>query len=761
MENTPDLKQLYKGGKESILGRVATESLGPVRSFLLYIAYKISGGKIRPDLSTYFGPRETRNIQQNVSLKEISGVLDDIDKRLIGGDEVPENFISEDYQKWSAVKSQIIPHLDSGTTLTDYVLLDKQKNHRYIFIVKDSKLLPIEVGADNFDTQNLKTQLANNEWVEIPDKTTSDDLSNAINTELAISDFIQSREIKPENCVLRRICSVTNDFSCQRHAIFDREGQMFTDLRHMGAWSLGEFRDLHRVLFSRGIYFDSQKREVVIDQELAKSWVKLRKISLQQENELGEKQAVSEMQQYAREKLYFEMTLHYFRENPQLVDLFLQTQDYHRFAMEFKDKNIAALGLTERACAGNMFANYYLLMFEGGVIDQSRSQAFLARIPSFHQTISTFVDSHHDVALPTPQVASLETDQRGALENLFKLLKRGDYPFIKTRLDSKQKTEVVNKAEDCFTSIQHQIRRNKFNQAVLTQLGQRVPVAKKGVFSTVIANFGLAKVPGEKRFTMSSWFPHADQYLPEGNASLLVPLTEISPSTPELSTEIRHIFNGKIAEGHTAYVSQEKRIFDKAFVIFSYLQNNPEVPENVRNFIKTLGTPDLAIRILERFGSIADNDPLVVNRFFPDGFAEFQKSAIYRYVFEFVRGVETNLILATSKSPKEKALRKFGGRWKNHDFSTVDEIILIDAIKKTTTDASHRIDILNHEQGVKRTTLKDWQEHFEKMFGWDTFDMWFLRWEKFWDVWNTLGGTWDCICFSRKSIFNPRTLQQW
>ena len=53
------------------------------------------------------------------------------------------------------------------------------------------------------------------------------------------------------------------------------------------------------------------------------------------------------------------------------------------------------------------------------------------------------------------------------------------------------------------------------------------------------------------------------------------------------------------------------------------------------------------------------------------------------------------------------------------------------------------------------------KEHFEKVFGWDTFDMWFLRWEKFWDVWNTLGGAWDCICFGRKSIFNPKTLQQW
>jgi len=141
MENTPDLRQLYQGGNESILSRVATESVGPVRSFLLYAAHKISRGKIRPDLSTYFGPRETRNTQQNVSLEEASRVLNGIDKRLSGNDEVPENFICEDYQEWIALKSQIQSQLDSDTVLTDYVLSDGQEGGRYIFAFKDSTLL--------------------------------------------------------------------------------------------------------------------------------------------------------------------------------------------------------------------------------------------------------------------------------------------------------------------------------------------------------------------------------------------------------------------------------------------------------------------------------------------------------------------------------------------------------------------------------------------------------------------------------------------
>ena len=180
----------------------------------------------------------------------------------------------------------------------------------------------------------------------------------------------------------------------------------------------------------------------------------------------------------------------------------------------------------------------------------------------------------------------------------------------------------------------------------------------------------------------------------------------------------------------------------------------------MRSFIKTVGSPELAVRVLERFGSIGDQDPNIVNRFFPEGFVEFQKMALYRYIHDFIRGVETNLIFAKN-SPSESLRRRFSGQWQNNDFSTLSDEQVRTAIKKTLATGSHRIRLLNHEQGVKRRTLSDYQEFLERMFGWDTLDMSFLRWEKLWNIWNTLGGAWDCICFSRKTVFNAPVLQQY
>ena len=62
-------------------------------------------------------------------------------------------------------------------------------------------------------------------------------------------------------------------------------------------------------------------------------------------------------------------------------------------------------------------------------------------------------------------------------------------------------------------------------------------------------------------------------------------------------------------------------------------------------------------------------------------------------------------------------------------------------------------------QDEYRATWKTLQEQLEVVFGWDTTAMKYLRWQEMWNVWNTLGAAWDCICFTRKTIFNPKILK--
>lgn len=348
----------------------------------------------------------------------------------------------------------MISSLDKGFEPTNYILFDKQHNYHYLFVIKDSSLIPIGIPVRDFNQKSFEDQVNRREEnaikIETEGRGKQDFLESAVDIEIAVADFARKSGILPENQVVRRISPVSNDFYCQRHAIFEREGQMFGALRRMGAWSLGELQELHRVLFSRGIYFDSQSGKAVIDEDLSLLWLKIRAVSRSDESESGKSQVESEMRQYAREKLYFEMAINYFKENPRIIDLFLKSPEYRQFAMDFKDRNLSSLGLTERGVAENMLANYYLLMLEGGNLDKSFSQLFLANIPGFHKAIESFVNQHQDLALPTPEIKNSEQGQTNELSRIFHLLKNDDYSFAKPRLDFAKKSRFIKKRKSVF-----------------------------------------------------------------------------------------------------------------------------------------------------------------------------------------------------------------------------------------------------------------------------------------------------------------------
>jgi hypothetical protein len=157
-------------------------------------------------------------------------------------------------------------------------------------------------------------------------------------------------------------------------------------------------------------------------------------------------------------------------------------------------------------------------------------------------------------------------------------------------------------------------------------------------------------------------------------------------------------------------------------------------------------------------GEACDQDPLIINRFFPEGLREAQNQMLNRFIADFVAGVETNLVFYTegTLSSMERVVK---GGWQNRDFSRVDELILQQAIQQTLMDGVHRIKLLNHDHGEKMTLVKDWMDYAETIFGHETHDMEYTRWRKNWQVWNFLGAAWDCMCFSRTTIFNPMMLR--
>lgn len=719
--------------KDRILARTAQVLSGPISSGSDFFIHKMSGGKYKPELSQFFGPSK-RNEEISVTLENVSKTLTDIDRNLSDG----ENFIAEDFIKWKCAKQEVENVL--GMQVSNYAVFDKKEGRHILFAEDGDNMIPVFLPSQ-VDQVSLWTGFLGfgQEYKKV------ESASDSVSRELTINQILNEEGYNLDGMQVRKMCSVTNDFEMRRNALYEREGDMFEELREKGAMSIGELQTVSRLLISNGTQFIDGKIEVDIN--LESMWLKSRMLSHKNYSE-----SQTELNKYLSEVVYFKLIQKYFNENPALVEKFMQTPEYLSLRKDFLNSHINGHGQSERQIASAMLSNYCLLKFENTDVQESPSQKYTKNKTDFVEKIEAFFENNNfEVPNSLAQVSDALKDK----------------DIICKSLKAEDKAKAIADAQESLIKITNEMWRHLETRKIFNWLIEHSPFdlveddqkATK-VVRTIIVNLGLASVPGEKRFTMGSYLTNVPYY-PQG--SEVLPFDSEESVYAKVEDSLRHIFNGTIlateASEQSAYESQVARIYTEGATLLRFLSGDSRVPKNIQEFIKTITSDDLGIRIMERYGPIANQDPQIINRFFKDGFDRFQTMTQHRYVTDFVRGVETNLIELTSGSVIKKTKRKFVDNWKNYDFSQVPEDVLQKAIDMTLQNGSHRIDFLNHEIS-ERKTLKDNQELLEKIFGWNTYDMQFLRWEKFWNIWNTLGGAWDCICFMRKPIFNSGTFKQ-
>ena len=774
------LQGIYESVPYKTLGALT----GPFRSGSLFYLYHLSHqlhdathGRVPQfnviageDLRQYFGHPEKTSY--SIELGDAPEILTSIDSRLTGDKAPPEHFIGEELsQKWTLVKEKIQQELDPEhkTVVSDYVLTTRgdtgQLTHT-IFATDESHIYALEIQEDKVSRADFEKQMRENDrqyvLPSIPDAQQSIPFADHIIMEQAIARVADQMDIDRSQSTIRRLSPIANAFQIPRHVQFEREGDMFTDLRHRGAWSIGEHQEAFRQLIARGSHVD-ETGSVHMDDELASILVEVRTMS---DPTIQPEQASEEMQKYLREYIYHYTVVQTLKQHPEITDTFIDSGLYSKYALSFKDIHLSSHGLSEREVAEMMIAGYYLSQFEGSSsMTTSPSQRLMGRVEGYESAIREFTDIHSACEIPLPErgQGGKDAQERDLALLMMRTENRKNVYKRASRLDSDTHQKLVEEGRQRLHDIKHQIRRNTFHQNVLNKMdASKLPLAidehrRKGLFPTIIANIGLATVPGERRITAQSWFPKSDGYLPDGK-----PLQELREDAPvDIQHAIAYIFNGATEQGKSAYDLQDTRIYEMTPSILRFLQTDTSIPENVREFMQSLTSDALFARVISTFGSANEQDPNIVNRFFPDGLSEFQLMTVYRYVFEFVRGVETQLIFETEPKRSKKLKRRFLGKWENLNFSEVAPEITQKAVQHVLKNGAHRIDILNHRPDAKKSTLKDWQEYFETAFGWDTMDMKFLRWQNHWNINHTLGGAWDCICFSRKGVFDPEVFQKW
>jgi hypothetical protein len=202
--------------------------------------------------------------------------------------------------------------------------------------------------------------------------------------------------------------------------------------------------------------------------------------------------------------------------------------------------------------------------------------------------------------------------------------------------------------------------------------------------------------------------------------------------------------------------TQIKKVEQHAPVIAAYLMRSPTVPEEVKSFAKTLFSEAFAVAVYQKLGKVYD--PNSMNRYFFDGFHDFQKMNMYRYIFDFVHGF-TSVLVREHSSRLNYLERVWLAKWKTYDFRNLTNSDLDQALS-TVMDAGRKRILKMRGEPIDHRTPVDVRETVEIWFGWDFYDTKFLRWHLHWDEWETMGGGWTCICFLRRTIFNPFSIRQ-
>lgn len=741
---------------------------GPFRSAIYYGGVHLPGLrqlviKRQPHAENFLYHKPT---PERTTIKNCSSVLTAIDGRLFNHGN-PEHFIGQElYGQYEQVKAELqaqaVLQLGETGKLSEYVFFDRRTQQAlFFFQTESSQIIPIAVKHE-FDVKNL--QFAGKYAGDVSESSLAEELKlHEILIEMGFTDW----SADTQSYSLRLINSISNEFHLTRQADLEHDGIIINTLRDNGVHTIGELQAVFRLLFSRGIQ-TGQDGETYVDQDLLD---RARKIFCLAYPEIAPRHAEQWICEAAQEKLYFHAVIEQLRQNQPLVLAFMQSQVFFNHVREFKDRHLASLGQTEREAAIAMLAGFYLLQYEGNPPEHSRSQYYFANTAGYFEDIQAFLADYEQLGNQIPEILnSAIKEQREVVCGVAEISE----PFIA------QKQQVLDDFDNNYYKALCQKRRHRTHQALLGTLQKvRAPITvdpRKGMFPNLIANLAIKRVKtdeDEYHLLPCTWFWWNGGYLLEdGEAppnfneqkSRVNPENEpLDSVNTRLSRSLQYIFgisqatdSAEKGSVYAQYQAQEQRIISEAPTIMEYLATGDDVPETIRSFISQIISGDFVYRVLEKFGSVSDQDPNIINRFFPEGLHAFTQSVSYRYAFDFVRGIETNLNFQNGFKAKMRA--QFIGDWQPLDISKLSLDKLEKARKLVLRDGEHRLAWLNHET-TKIKTLKDLQEKAEIIFGWDTEDMKFLRWTPFWDVWHTLGGAWDCVCFARKTIFNPRAFK--
>jgi hypothetical protein len=722
--------------KQSFPVAAIKEVSGVPSSTFKYLMHTKSEGKFYPELSEFFSvPKKLQPIA--ILPNDAAKTLIQIDSELSNHERFPIYRLQNKgmFDQWNEVSKTIAKSSGSPEeAISDFVVFRKDK--QIAFAKKDGHLIPIEINS-NSNPITLQPE----QKVRIEVSNSDSDLTE----ELLVREYAE-KTTGAEKFKIRKMSPVTNDMRYSRDRTFEWEGELIANMRSKGARTVPNIQELIRASGRQGIAVD-HFGTVSVDPKIEAALKKAYELSYPNAKD-GFKDAIDK---FAERQVYHTLMHRYLDENPALVKSFLTSDAYTNLAEEFVNVHASYIGATQFDIAKGMLAEMKLYEFEKqfhGVTSPalSESQRYLAAVPHYHEQMEAWLKS---------QTISTPNDIKALSAKL-----NGVQPFSLDHASTTLDVEtLVKKAEVSIKTVKGQLDRH-ITHNKLTRLAQKAGLitdTKQSFPNNLIANVGMANVEGESRYAVSAYMnpARADGYFgpPLQNYHEL-PVFTVHPG--EVSKQEANQMMLEIVRSPN-FDAQIKKIEIYAPKLSKYLSTGEGVPETVKEFAKTLYGDAFAPTVYKKLGVVYD--PNTFNRFFPDGSRDFQKMHMYRYLFDLAHG-ETSVLIKNTMSKPQYLQRVFMSKWKPYAFEKVTADKAQNALDEVLETGSNRIKRLRHEAVDAPKMPVDIREECEVAMTWDAYNMKFQRWATHWDEWDAMGGGWNCVCFMRKSIFNPYSIRQ-
>lgn len=455
------------------------------------------------------------------------------------------------------------------------------------------------------------------------------------------------------------------------------------------------------------------------------------------------------LKSFLRARIYHNQLKEFLRSEERLLSAIMTHGNFRAWGQSLESAFHPAYGFSDQMIAEKILIAAFMNRF-------GRYEAY-ARVPEFEQTLEQVAEAVRDsgygrLLLPrrSESAGDAAKRQREAIAGLAAITGRPatlEAANSLKRLGSETALRKAVQRVEFFLNLKRSWFERTLARAAETigliarkvephSHGDRLDAVERFYRQAGVENVGGFSNAARYRYTSSRLFSGTG-YFPEHGP--LQPIETAQPSQANIRDSLRHMLVGnKTFDAFETKFANERPLVAR-FLATTPTQAFPELPGTLRTVIR----PEFVLTDM-----MDTESPVVISRFHKT-YDQWERTAWDRISFDFVRGVEIQLLRRTNFP---RFLLRLVTNWKSEDFSKATDADIDWAIDRTLRIGRIRAKKLNNEpRAISEYRLKDGKDLIKKVLFQHLPKTKFLQNDFTWASY--FGCGWSCMCWYRESLF--------